>query len=244
MTFDHDIIMAYVDGELDLVTSRRIERAAEQDEALAAMIAQQRALKTKLKAHFDPALDEPLPERLTRPLEVAAIPASDARRRFGWPTFAAMAASLALGLVIGPRLLAPDTALDAAPGAGPVGVRGEVLVAQGGLADALDRQLASAQPGSADIRIGLTFRDRQGAVCRSFDSAAIAGIACRQDDRWALRQAVAGSAQSTYRQAGASDLLAAIDAMRAGEVADAATERAWQAGGWVAPRPGRPGQRQ
>ena len=243
MTFDHDIIMAYVDGELDLVTSRRIERAADQDQALAAMIAQQRALKTRLKAHFDPALDEPLPERLTRPLEVATIPVSDARRRFGWPTFAAMAASLALGLVIGPRLLAPDTALETAPGAGPVGVRDEMLVAQGGLADALDRQLASAQPASADIRIGLTFRDRQGAVCRSFDSAAIAGIACRQDDRWALRQAVAGSAQSTYRQAGASDLLAAVDAMRAGDVADAATERAWQAGGWVAPRPGRPGRR-
>lgn len=230
MTFDHDTIMAYVDGELDLVTARRIEQAADGDTALAAQIAQQRALKARLSAHFDPVLSEAVPERLTRPLDVAALPSSRPQRRFGWPTMAAMAASLALGLVVGPRILAPDSA--------PVGIKDEVLVAQGPLADALDSQLASAQSRSGDVRIGLTFQDRQGAVCRSFDSAAVAGIACRQNDQWAVRQAMTGAAQSPYRQAGAGDLAEAIDAMRAGDVADAATERAWQASGWTAPRPG------
>lgn len=230
MTFDHDTIMAYVDGELDLVTARRIEQAADGDTALAAQIAQQRALKARLTAHFDPALSEAVPERLARPLDVAVLPTARPPQRFGWPTMAAMAASLALGLVVGPRILAPDSA--------PVGIKDEVLVAQGPLADALDSQLASAQSRSGDVRIGLTFQDRQGAVCRSFDSAAVAGIACRQNDQWAVRQAMTGAAQSPYRQAGAGDLAEVIDAMRAGDVADEATERAWQASGWSAPRTG------
>jgi len=226
MTFDRDIIMAYVDGELDLVTAKRIERAAEHDAALAKQIADQRALKARLAAHFDPVLGEVPPARLTSPLTAGATQLAAPRRRFAWPTMAAMAASLALGLVVGPQIFAPAS--------GPLALRGETIVADGALAQALDTQLASTQTPSAEVRIGLTFQDKSGAVCRSFESAAISGIACREDGSWGLRQAKSGTARSTFRQAAADDLIEDIDAMRAGDIADSAIERTWQANGWTA----------
>jgi hypothetical protein len=226
MTFDPDTIMAYIDGELDLVTARRVERAALEDAALAARIAQQRALKTRLAAHFDPVLDEDVPRRLTRPLRGADTRLAVPARRFGWPTAAAMAASLVLGLLIGPQLFAPS--------GDPLTVRDRTLVADGALAAALDTQLASLPPSTSDVRIGLTFQDREGAICRSFSSPAVAGIACRQDNEWAVRKANAGAPASAYRQAAAGDLMEDIDAMRAGEIADRATEKAWRENGWMA----------
>jgi hypothetical protein len=53
------------------------------------------------------------------------------------------------------------------------------------LNEALDTELASAPVG--DVRIGLTFRDQSGRVCRSFTQAAASGLACREGDRWQLR---------------------------------------------------------
>lgn len=227
MNFDRVMIMAYVDGELDLVTAKRIEHAAQQDAVLAKQIGEQRALKTQLAAHFDPVLDEVLPARLTNSLMARVTRPATPRFRIAWPTIMAMAASLALGLIVGPQLFAPAT--------GPLTVREEMIVADGTLAKALDTQLASTQMPSADVRIGLTFQDKSGAVCRSFESAAISGIACREEDIWGLRQAISGTARSTFRQAAANDLLESIDAMRAGDIADSAVERAWQANGWTVP---------
>src|SRR3546814_15960075 len=63
---------------------------------------------------------------------------------------------------------------------GPIGVEEGALVAQGGLAEPLDTQLASAQAPAAATRIGVSFADRQGRFCRSFDSAALAGLASPQ----------------------------------------------------------------
>ncbi|WP_373487516.1 anti-sigma factor [Blastomonas sp.] len=226
MTFDYDIIMAYVDGELDLVTAKRVERAALKDNALAAMIAEQRALKAKLAAHFYPVLDEALPARLMRPLEKIDTRLASPARSFRWSTVTAMAASLAIGLLVGPQFFSPSS--------GPLTVRSDTLVADGTLANALDTQLASAQPENAKIRIGLTFQDKAGAVCRSFDSAAIAGVACRQENDWIIQRAMAGSPRPAYRQAAADSLMDDIEAMMAGDIVDAATERVWRDNNWAA----------
>jgi hypothetical protein len=113
-----------------------------------------------------------------------------------------------------------------------VGHADGTLVASGALASALDTQLASNQPSDADVRIGLTFRDRQGRTCRSFEGHALSGIGCRDQGRWALERTMAGQAGSDYRQASSGALAADVAKMMAGDALDAAAERAARQKGW------------
>ena len=106
------------------------------------------------------------------------------------------------------------------------------LVAAGPLARALDTQLASNQPADAGVRIGLSFRDKQGRLCRSFEGAALSGIGCREDGRWALERALRGEGRRDYRQASSGALAADVAAMLAGDPFDAAAERAARDRGW------------
>lgn len=227
MNFDPEIIMAYVDGEIDLVTAKRIEKAMESDPALAARVEAERRLREKLSARFDPIADEVVPDRLTAMLANVDTSLASRReeksRRFGAIQWAAIAASLAIGLFAG----------QANWGGGQVGSNGGTLVAQAGLKAVLDAQLASAQASDAPIRIGLTFRDKAGAVCRTFEGAALSGIACRGDGDWQLRQTQSGAGQdSAYRQAGSGAMAEAASMMMAGEPFNAADERKARDGDW------------
>lgn len=230
MTFDPATIAAFVDGELDDLTARRIEKEAETNAAVAAEIARHRALRARLTAHFAPVLEEEVPERLRALLvpddkvDTSLAPRREARRvRFGAVHWGAVAASLALGLTIGlrPWMAAPD-----------VRSQDGMLVASGQLADALDTQLASSQANDAPIRIGLSFRDGAGRYCRSFESAAVDGIGCREHGRWALERTLRGQHAGDYRQASSGALAAAAADMMAGEPLDAAAERAARDGKW------------
>ncbi|WP_293699955.1 MULTISPECIES: anti-sigma factor family protein [unclassified Sphingopyxis] len=229
MSFDPDTIAAFVDGELDDLTARRIEREAESDAALAAEIARYRALTAKLSAHFAPVVDEAVPERLRALLVEGGIDISMADRRnakhrlFAPVHWGAIAASLVFGLTIGLRPWVPAADIASVNG---------TLVASGALADALDTQLASDQLANAEIRIGLSFRDRQGRVCRSFEARDVSGIGCRDSGRWALERAIGGRANPEYRQASSGELLAAAAVMMAGDPFDFAAERAARDKGW------------
>ena len=170
MSFDPATIAAYVDGEVDDLTARRIEREAEADAALAAAIARERGLKDRLRSHFAPVLDEPLPGRLTQLLQAdAAVDTSLTERRaarqarfgggqWGAMQWGAMAAALVLGLTVGMQPWGPTS---------PVAVESGALVASGPLAAALDTQLASNQPADAATRIGL----RTGATAAALKTA-------------------------------------------------------------------------
>ncbi|ABF54661.1 anti-sigma factor [Sphingopyxis alaskensis] len=233
MSFDPATVAAYVDGELDDLTARRVAREAASDPALAAEIARHRALKAKLVAHYAPVAAEALPDRfralLTGAQEPPVIDTSLAARResrrlrFAPAHMAAIAASLLLGLTIGLRPWAP---------AADVTERGGALVASGELAAALDTQLAATQGADAAIRIGLSFRDREGRICRSFEGAALSGIGCREADGWALERTMGGRTGGAYRQASSGALAADAAAMMVGEPFDAAAERAARARGW------------
>lgn len=229
MSFDPDTIAAFVDGELDDLTARRIEREAESDAALAAEIARYRALTAKLSAHFAPVVDEAVPERLRALLVEGGVDISMADRRnakhrlFAPVHWGAIAASLVFGLTIGLRPWVPAADIASVNG---------TLVASGALADALDTQLASDQLANAEIRIGLSFRDRQGRVCRSFEARDVSGIGCRDSGRWALERAIGGRANPEYRQASSGELLAAAAVMMAGDPFDFAAERAARDKGW------------
>ena len=232
MSVDPGTIAAFVDGELDDLTARRIEREAANDAALAAEIARHRALKAQLTAHYAPVVEEAVPERLRVLLAGADIVDTSLserrmakRSRFEAIHWGALAASLVLGLTIGlrPWLPAADVASD-----------NGVLVASGPLADALDTRLASNQPADAAVRIGLSFRDNVGRYCRSFESATIDGIGCRDGGRWQLEQTRRGQALSDYRQASSGELNAMAAAMMAGDPLDADAERMARNSGWLA----------
>jgi len=232
MSVDPGTIAAFVDGELDDLTARRFEREAANDPALATEIARYRALKAQLTAHYAPIAEEAVPERLRALLAGAdTVDASLSERRaakrsrFEAIHWGALAASLVLGLTIGlrPWLPAADVASD-----------NGVLVASGPLAAALDTRLASNQPADAAVRIGLSFRDNVGRYCRSFESAKIDGIGCRDGGRWQLEQTRRGQALSDYRQASSGELNAMAAAMMAGDPLDADAERMARNSGWLA----------
>lgn len=231
MSFDPATVAAFVDGELDDLTARRIEREAESDPALAAEIARHRALKAQLAAHYAPVADEPVPDRLRALLtpDVAVDTSLAARReakraRFAPAHWGAIAASLVLGLTLGLRPWMPAASVAETNGA---------VVAAGPLAAALDTQLASNQPSGAAVRIGLSFEDGAGRYCRSFESRSLNGIGCRDGGDWRLERTIAGQAGADYRQASSGELAATAAAMMKGEPLDAAGERAARDRGWT-----------
>lgn len=231
MSESHETIAAYVDGELDLIAAKRVEKAMAEDSALAEAVEAERRLRTRLTGHFAPVLDEPVPDRLTALLTGNIDSSLEQRREAraktrGWSGFAmggAIAASLAIGMLVGGTAMRGD---------GYVQSTSNAMVASGQLASALDSQLASTQPADAKIRIGTSFADAQGSYCRTFQSAALDGIACHTEGEWHLRRTQSGKASSEYRQASAGDLAEAAAAMMAGDPLDAADEKAAADKGW------------
>lgn len=193
-----------------------------------------KAERRRMAAAFGDVLDEPVPDRLkallaepapaTRVVDLGAVRAQR-RAMSSWAAWGGMAASLVLGTLIGTRLM---------PSAGDDG-QGR-LVATGAVAQALDRQLASAPAGPVAVQI--SFKAKDGRWCRSFSTSASAGLACREaDGAWALRQvaAIDATAGGGMRQAASSlppSVLAAVDASMAGEALNAEQEKAARDAGW------------
>jgi hypothetical protein len=242
MEFSDETVMAYADGELDAATRAALEAALPHDGHLAQRVARQHALRVRLKAAFDPVIDEPVPERLLAAARGAApvrapgnvVPLRRAApARWSWPQWAALAASLVLGVVLGPWL-------GRVSGGAPLVAHDGALQAGGALARALSEQLAATQSAAAPVHIGVSFRARSGAFCRSFvlrDKSALAGVACREHDTWQLQVlAVAASPQGAAYQPAASSLppavAGAVDALIEGEALDARGEAAARARGW------------
>ena len=238
MTFSDETLMAYADEELDATTRAAVEAAAAADPRLAERIARHRALRARLRAAFDPVLDEPLPGRLLASVRAAPgaprsarVIALRARPRWSWPQWGAVAASLVLGALLGPLLLRPASA--------PVDTRGGRMLASATLARALSEQLAGNS--GAPIEIGVSFREKSGVYCRTFvvhEAQSLAGLACRQRTAWqvlALAPAENAAAGGGYARA-ASALPPAVaqtlDELIAGAPLDAGAEAAARARGW------------
>jgi hypothetical protein len=201
------------------------------DPKLQRLAEQHRALGSQLHGAFDPIAAAPVPEHLQAALRPSAgvidfAAAKRARTMPLLPQWAAMAATLALGIFVG--TMVPQR------GSAPVEVQGGKIYAAAALDRALDAQLASAPTG--DVRIGITFRDQTGAICRSFTQPAASGLACRQAGRWQLKGLFAApeGQGSAYRMAAGMDpnLAALVDSTMAGEPFDAAQEKAAKEKGW------------
>ena len=224
MTEDRTRIGAYVDGEMDEIARRRFEAEMAADPALARTVAAEEGLRAALRARFDPLLDAPVPPTLTALIaeQAKVVPLAAPRTRWSAGAFAAVAASLVLGLALGTQLR-PDPELRSA---------GSGVVAGGRLGQALETQLAAA--GGEGVRIGLTFRATDGAWCRTFEQGPRAGIACRGADGWQLRRLDVGTqgGGTEYRQAASGSVAVAAQEMAADAPLDAEAERRVVSGGW------------
>jgi hypothetical protein len=248
MQFSDEILMAYADGEVDADTRRQIEAAMLSDPTIAERVAKHRALRVDLGAAFGGVLDEPVPSRLldaanSSPAAARAATVTDlsaaraarsgekTSRSWSWPQWAAIAASLLIGVLAGrSELQRAESDVFATTPSG--------IVAKGDLSAALDDQLSGAA-AHADIRIGLSFRSKAGHYCRSFQSGMAAGFACRENAEWrvlALNESATRGTGGEYRMAGSElppAVLTAIDDVMQGEALDREQERAARERGWI-----------
>lgn len=238
MDISEQDLQAYVDGELAPADRARVEAAIAADPALARTVERERALRLRLHAAFDPVLDEPVPPRLQALLRDepgAAQPAHnvvDLAARRVRPAWHVPAYALAASLLV------VAASLWLRPGAAPVRMQDDRLVASGALARSLDRALASAPESASSVAIGISFRATDGRVCRSFAQGhALAGLACRSGDHWTIEVMATPTEapRGEVRQAASTtppEVQAAIDARLQGEAFDAAQERAARDHGW------------
>jgi hypothetical protein len=245
MTFDDKTLGAYVDGELDPAIAAVIEATARTDEALAARIAQARKLRSTMSGAFASVLAEAPPERLIKavasspktaqapkPAQAKVIPfrkpapppapSEPSPPQWSRPVWGAMAACLAIGVAVG--VVAPwesktDTRLAPSP---------LVITALNGQASG---------PIAGPVRIGLSFKARDGAYCRTFATGATAGLACRERAGWTVKAAAptASAGDAAYQTASSQTpaaVLDVVDAMIDGAPLDAQAETRARKRGW------------
>ncbi|MDB5707221.1 MAG: anti-sigma factor [Sphingomonas bacterium] len=232
---DEEAVFAYIDGELEGGERARIEAAIAADPALQAMVAKHLALANRLHRAFSTVLDAPVPEAVSAAAkpgaEVVSLATERSRRekrRFAWDGshWAAMAATLVAGVVGG-------VVFSGGHGR-PVSEQDGQLVVSGRIELALNTQLASTQSAKAPVRIGLTFRNHGGAICRSFVADVAEGVACREGKSWQLQGLLAreNAGVGEYRMAASSRTAVLVDQLIVGEVLDQAQERAALAKDW------------
>src|SRR5438270_7090782 len=228
---DDEKFFAWLDGELAADEAAEMQAKVAADPKLAQLAEQHRSFGARLKGAFDQVAEAPVPPHLEDALRPSAeVIDFEAAKRVRslplLPQWAAIAATLAVGVSIG--TLVPKNA------SAPVEVQGGAMYAAAGLNQALDTQLASAPAG--DVRIGLTFRDQAGEICRTFTQQASSGLACRSGGRWKLKGLFAApeGQASDYRMAAGMDpnLAALVDSAMKGEPLDAAQEKAAKDRGW------------
>ena len=235
MIMNDELFFAWLDGELDPAAAAEVAARVAADPDLQQKAAAHQALRTRLQGAVSRVASAPIPDAIRESTErgtVVGLAAARERksRRFGLPSAAqwvAMAATLVVGLVTGSMIdIGPST---------PVRTESGYLLASTELENALDSRLASV-PAATGPRIGLTFRDQTGSICRSFSDGAAQGLACRDGTSWRLRGLIQGADEPTgeFRMAaGAAPALAAlIDSTISGEPFDAVAERRAQAQGW------------
>jgi anti-sigma factor RsiW len=240
MSFSDETLMAYADGELDASTRTALEQAMRFDPALAERVRQHKAMRSNVFAAFAPIVDEPVPQRLQavgRSGKVIHLDSKRGRRaeaandrRWSWPQWGAIAATLVVGVLAGSMgLRGIEGETQVASGADGV------LAARGKLAEALNVQLAGGAQG--EVKIGVSFVAKDGNYCRSFMVGVAAGLACKDGAQWKIpvMAQAAPAADGAYRQAGSevpAAVLDAVDQRINGKPLDAAGEQAAQSVGW------------
>jgi hypothetical protein len=214
MDIDDETLMALADGEITGDAAARLHARIAADPDLAARYAvfTQSAQWVNDAARGDPdaAISSDLGARV-REMAATAAPESDKVVPLRRPTsrWQAMAMAASLALVVGLSaglFLAPDAPETAGPG-----LSADVQARLGTLPSGAQAEL----PGGRRVSVIASFIDGTGAFCREYETqgpgaAGYVSVACRADDTWDLRFAMATSAQGDGYAPAAS--LEALDA--------------------------------
>ena len=249
MNWTDDTLMAFADGELDTAQRADIERELAVDAALRERVAALAMQRDRVAAAFAPVLDEPVPDRLagllrpssaTPPAGAPVVNLAERRaarepnaRLPSWAQWGGLAASVLMGVLLGMQFK-PHGA-DAA-----IELRDGQWVAGGAIEQALTSQLASQPLAGAPVAVQLSFVDKGGSYCRTFSTAEMAGLACKQGERWAVQSLAtaatpAPAPASAVRQAASAlppAVLSAVDQRIVGDALDASRERQARDSGW------------
>jgi hypothetical protein len=254
MNITDETLMAYADGELEPARRAEVEAAIGRDASIAARVGEFRRQRERLQQAYSSVLEEPVPERLLAAVEAraAARPsgtvvrleplrtaaAARSQRKWSWPEWSAIAASVLLGVLVSQlgSIGRNGESIDAGP---------DGLVARRSLAEALSTALAGNQSSGGLVQVGLSFGDKSGALCRTFNTHGrrdLSGFACFRDGLWrvgmiieAAPGATAAAADGNLRTAASAlppALLRAIEDRMLGDPLDADQERAARARGW------------
>jgi len=221
-----EMLMAYVDNELDEADARLVEAAARSDGSIAERIERLRQTRLAVRDAYAGLIDEPVPARLEERVRSMidasgragaggdrVVPFKSAGRRPMWRTSSAgwaLAASItAVAIGVGGYLAGQSTR---GPGAAVVAlgrITTEALAtALSSLPSGEERELG---PGEA-VKLVLSFRDSSGTLCREFEIGRPAGrivcVACRPGDDWRVNFAMAtGETGSEYAPASSTEAL-------------------------------------
>lgn len=249
MTISEEMLIAYADGELSGEEVRAVEAELKVNPKLQAFVDRQQALRHSLQSSFASELDAPIPERFLKALQESPVSrrwrarqvlsrmthAAADRNFLAWSALPA-AGALACGILIGVFAI-PTRILD-------VGGHDGMVTAQGALASVLDSKLASTQGANDAIRVGVSFRAKDGRYCRTFENAgtasSLSGVACRDATGWSV---VALAATGPSEQTGAYHMAASampdsirstVAGLMAGAPLDAVQERRARDSDWIA----------
>lgn len=248
-----DLLVAYIDGELDDAARAQIERALSSDSRLAQRVARERWMRARQGSGQQLGSTQrvvPLtpraPGRTAVPtpaqvIDLARVRAQRSRRQdrngvlLPRRAIAALGGALAAGALIG-FLLTRFMG-----GTHPAEFRSGFLQASGELARALSDQLSARSTAGAQVRVGASFRAREGGFCRTFQlelKSSMSGLACREQDHWRIvallspETAQAPSALSRLPAASPSVLQEAISERTSGSALDADAEHRALEAGW------------
>jgi hypothetical protein len=241
MTISDEMLMAYLDNELSSGERAAVDAALKSDADVRARLARQERVHRMLSAAFDPAIGQAVPERLvtaamTTPVsmrwQLGRLFSGGGETRSAFvPRFASAMAVLVVGVGLG-FALSQGLISTRGFGEGP-------LVAEGDLARVLETQLAS-DAVAAGPRAGVTFRAKDGLVCRSFEMGQrenFAGVACRAPAGWVINtfaraEPRTGAPYETASAGMPSAVRDAVQAMIGSEPFDADAERRARDEGW------------
>ncbi|HEX4270203.1 MAG TPA: hypothetical protein VHZ32_02410 [Rhizomicrobium sp.] len=226
-----ETLTAFLDGELSPEETARVAALLVTRPDLDAWVNRQQRLRASLRDGFAEVIEAPVPAALAALTRTAPISwrwrmaqAFHGAHLKTWvPAGAALVAGLAIGIAIHPS--------------GDLASRGGQVVAQSALADALDRQLASAGDTGGGPHIGVSFRNRSGRDCRTFTRDGQAGLACHDAGGWVVNMLVSQPREpdTAYQMAGSAlpdAIRNAVAASIQGAPFDAAAEKAARDKDW------------
>jgi len=233
MDITDELIIAYVDGELDIELAKRLSIEIARDGVLRTRMEDQVRLKARIQSTYGALIHEVVPPRFGALLYDSYRPqprrryAGGMRRDIGW---FAMAAAALLGVGVWSSRTHADLVAHSELG----------YVAAGALANALEHQSGEPAAGRhGSFRVVASFQDKDGRYCRLFEgSRKGSGVACRTDARWqiiGLTSDKASPSAESYRRASSGmspALLAVVQDLGASEPLTPEQEKAVLSASW------------